>query len=86
MKYSYRIYVTLEQIAAVFETNEPLPHLSVGTRFVLETDDYHQKTGTCLEVLEVGLTITYLDGHFVRYDVHVMCREVDEPLRFSEAQ
>ena len=82
MNYRYMFYVTRAQIGATFETTEPLPHLSVGTRVLLETDDFHQKTGTSLEVLEVGLTIIHLAGSFVRYDVHVLCRELDEPPRF----
>ena len=44
-KYVYLFYEGNEEtISATFETAEPLPHLTIGARLYLETDDYSQKS------------------------------------------
>lgn len=79
MKFTYHIYESPEGIAATFETNEPLPHLSVGHQLLLTTDDYSQKIGSALVIQYVRVCISHLGGRFVRYETHVFCQEQEQP-------
>lgn len=79
MKYAYFFYVgSIDTIASTFEQDEPLPHLEVGHKLVL-TADYNGDLDAHVEILEIQLVISHLGGALVRFDVHVVCREVDKP-------
>jgi hypothetical protein len=82
MRYRYFIHLSADTTAATFETNEPLPHLSVGTHLALTTDEFEHRSGTSLEIRHIQVTISHLKGDLVRYDVHIQAVELAEPPRF----
>jgi hypothetical protein len=82
IKFTYHVYApTADTIAATWQVDEPLPHLEVGNKLLLESKNYSQKTGSLLAIEGVRVVISHLDGIFVRYDIHVSCREQESLLR-----
>ena len=73
-KYIYHIYESTELIAATIETDEPLPHLSVGHQLLLSTDDYSPKLGMSLEIQYIRVCLS-LRKRVLKHEVHVFCAE-----------
>jgi hypothetical protein len=77
VKYTYYIYRLpgVDVIAAQLQTNEPLPHLEIDHELILTTDSFSNKSGTVLTIEDIRVVTSYTKGEFIRYDVHVICRE-----------
>lgn len=81
MQYKYNFYVGAESTIATFEVNEPLAQIVEGNELILTTDKYSQKLGNILKIQGVRVVISHMSGNFVRYDIHVLCREQEPTLR-----
>ena len=69
------IYCGSDLLVATIETNESLPHLTVGNGIQVLTENYSGTPGKILEVKRVEVMMSYANNQLSRNDIHVYCVE-----------